>query len=157
MDLAFVQVTEESCEFLWKWANDPETRANSFDSSTISLEQHKKWFLEKIQDPRCCFWMATNRELGKIGVVRFECDGKKATISIALAPHARGKGYGKKLIKSACHQIFASSGVDLILALIKPTHKRSIRAFEGAGFLRGAATEVTGQPAEQYLLQRTFQ
>jgi UDP-2,4-diacetamido-2,4,6-trideoxy-beta-L-altropyranose hydrolase len=149
-------VTEGDCELLWEWANDPATRANSFDSEPISLVRHREWFHAKLQDPHYRLWIATNNKLGKIGVVRFDCHDSEATISVAVAPRARGNGYAKKIISAACHQIFDSSGVELVRALIKPANKASVRAFEGAGFLRGARTMVTGQLAEQYLLHRTL-
>ena len=154
-DLELGPVTEADCGLLWEWANDPATRANSFDSAPIPLERHKEWFRAKLQDHHCRFWMATNKNLGKIGVVRFECNGAEATISVSLAPQARGKGYGKKLIRSSCERMFASSEIDLVRALIRPANKASVCAFEGAGFSRDADTMVKGQPAEQFLLHRT--
>lgn len=156
MDFELGPVTEADCGLLWEWANDPATRANSFDSAPIPLERHNEWFRAKFQDPHCRFWMASNETRGKIGVVRFECNGAEATISVYLAPQARGKGYGKKLIMSSCDRMFASSEIDLIRALIKPANKASVLAFEGAGFSRDAGTIVKGQSAEQHLLHRTL-
>ena len=155
VDLELSPVTEADCGLLWEWANDPATRANSFDSAPIPLEQHKEWFRAKLQDSHCRFWMATNKNLGKVGVVRFECNGAEATISASLAPHARGMSYGKRLISSACEQMFAVPEINLVRALIKPANKASVRAFERAGFSRGTDTMVKDQPAEQYLLHRT--
>jgi UDP-2,4-diacetamido-2,4,6-trideoxy-beta-L-altropyranose hydrolase len=154
-DLELRPVTEADCELLWEWANDPATRVNSFDSTPIPLERHKEWFHEKLQDPQCRFWMVTNKKFGKIGVVRFDCHDAEAIISISLGPHARGKGYGKKIISSACDRMFVSSEISLVRALIKPANKASVRAFERAGFSRDADTSVKGQPAEQYLCYRT--
>jgi UDP-2,4-diacetamido-2,4,6-trideoxy-beta-L-altropyranose hydrolase len=154
-DLELGPVSEADCELLWEWANDPATRTNSFDSAPIPLERHKDWFRAKLQDPHCRFLMATNKKLGKIGVVRFDCHDAQATISVSVASHARGQGYGKRLISSACDQMLAYFEVDIIRALIKPTNKASVRAFEGAGFLRDTGTMVKGQPAEQYLFHRT--
>ena len=154
-DLELQSVTEADFELLWEWANDPATRANSFESSSIPLEHHKAWCHEKLHDPKCSFWIAANADFGKVGVVRFDRHDSEATISVALAAHVRGRGYGKKLIASACDQIFASSEVNLVRAFIKPANTTSIRAFESAGFLRDAGTMVKGKPAEQYLLHRT--
>ena len=154
-DLELHPVTEADCELLWEWANDPVTRRNSFDSVPIPLERHKEWCRTKLQDPQCSFWMAITAKLGKIGVVRFDRHDSEAIISVALAPHARGKGYGKKLISSACDRVFALYGVDLVRALVKPTNKASVNAFEGAGFIQHVSTKVKDQPAEQYLLRRT--
>ena len=155
-DLELTPVTETDCELLWEWANDSATRANSFDSAPIPLERHKEWFRAKLQDPHCRFLMATNQKLGKIGVVQFDCDNAHATISVSVASHARGKGFGKRLLSSACDQMLAHSGVDMIRAFIKPTNKASVRAFEAVGFVRDAGTTIQGQPAEQYLLHRTL-
>jgi len=154
-DLELHPVTEADCELLWEWANDPTTRANSFDSAPIPLEKHKGWCRAKLQDPKCSFWIAANAEFGKIGVVRFDRHDSEATISVALAPHARDRGYGKKLIRSACDRIFALSEVELVRAFIKPANKASVCAFESAGFLQDADTTVKSQPAEQYVLHRT--
>ena len=153
-DFVLHSVTQADCDLLWEWANDPATRANSFDSAPIPWEQHKEWCHAKLQDPRCSFWIAENADFGKIGVVRFDRHDSEATISVALAPHARGRGYGKKLISSACDRVFASSEVNLVRALIKPANKASVRAFESAGFRQDAGAMVKGQPAEQYLLHR---
>jgi RimJ/RimL family protein N-acetyltransferase len=155
-DLELQSVAEVDFELLWEWANDPATRANSFESSPIPFEQHKEWCHAKLNDPKCSLWIATNAYFGKIGVVRFDRHDSEATISVALAAHVRGRGYGKKLIASACDQIFASSEVNLVRALIKPANKASVRAFESAGFLQDAGTTVKGQPAEAYLLHRTL-
>ena len=154
-DLELQVVNEADFKLLWEWANDSATRANSFESSPIPWERHKQWCYAKLGDAQCRLWMATNSELGKFGVVRFNCHGAEATISVSLAPDARGKGYGKKLIEAACDRIFSSSEVSLIRALIKPANKASLRSFERAGFRRDVGTMVKGQPAEQYLLYRT--
>jgi len=153
-ELDFHPVTEADFELLWVWANDPVTRANSFESSPIPWERHTDWCRAKMLDSACSFWTVTNTNLEKIGVVRFDCQGIASTISVSVAPAARGKGCGKKIIAAACDRIFASSGVNLVRALIKPANKASVGAFQHAGFLRGAATMVNGQPAEQYLLHR---
>jgi RimJ/RimL family protein N-acetyltransferase len=156
VDLELGPLIEADCGLLWEWANDPATRANSFDSAPIPLERHKEWLHAKLQDPQSRFWMASTKELGKIGVVRFDCHGAEATISVSLAPQARGKRYGKKLIRSSCDLMFATSEIDLVRALIKPANKASVRAFEGAGFSREADAILKGQSAEQYMLRRTL-
>jgi UDP-2,4-diacetamido-2,4,6-trideoxy-beta-L-altropyranose hydrolase len=155
IDLKLRCVIEADFQLLWEWANDTATRANSFDSAPIPWDHHKVWCHTKLRDPECRLWIASTSEIGKIGVVRFDGHDSEATISITLAPQARGKGYAKRIIRSACERMFALSRVALIRALIKPENKASVRAFESAGFLQNAGTTVKGQPAEQYLLHRT--
>jgi UDP-2,4-diacetamido-2,4,6-trideoxy-beta-L-altropyranose hydrolase len=148
-------VSEVDFRVIWEWANDPATRANSFDSAAIPWEQHREWCQSKMNDARCSFWIASNHDLEQVGVVRFDCEHGEVTISLSVAPHARGMGYGRKIIESACDRVFQSSAANLVRALIKPTNKASIKAFERAGFHRDVGTRVKGQPAEQYLLHRT--
>ncbi len=147
-------VSEEDFRLIWDWANDPVTRANSFESAAIPWEQHREWCESKVNNPRCSFWIAANKNLGRVGVVRFDRDDGEATISLSVDPQARGRGYGMEIIKRACDRLFQSSEVNLVRALIKPANKASIKAFERAGFHRDVGIKVKGQPAEQYLLYR---
>lgn len=156
VNLDLQPASESDFEVLWQWANDPVTRANSFDPSPIPCDQHKGWCHAKLADPHCYLWMVVDEIFGRMGVVRFDCAGSVATISISLAPQARGKGYGRKIITAACQQLFQSSGVEVVRALTKPQNKASIHAFERAGFLRGEDTTVDRQTAHQYLLHRTL-
>ncbi len=153
--IEFRSVKEEDFRMIWEWANNPETRANSFESAAIPWEQHRKWCESKINTVYCSFWIASNHDREQVGVVRFDHHDREATISVSVAPHARGRGYGRKIIESACERVFRSSAVNLVRALIKPANKASIRVFERAGFHRDVGTKVKGQSAEQYLLYQT--
>ena len=150
----FRSVKEEDFRMIWEWANDPAARANSFECSPIPWEQHKEWCESKMNNTNCSFWVASNHNREQVGVVRFDHHDGEANISVSVAPHARGRGYGRKIIESACDRVFRSSAANLIRALIKPANKASIKAFERAGFHRDVGIKVKGQPAEQYLLYR---
>ncbi|MGH9508910.1 MAG: UDP-2,4-diacetamido-2,4,6-trideoxy-beta-L-altropyranose hydrolase, partial [Terriglobales bacterium] len=47
------RATEQDCRLLWEWANDPDTRANSFSSELIPWDDHQRWFRAKLSDPAC--------------------------------------------------------------------------------------------------------
>jgi len=153
--IEFRSVKEEDFRMIWEWANDPETRANSFESAAIPWDQHRKWCESKINSAYCSFWVASNPHREQVGVVRFDHHDGEAIISLSVAPHARGRGYGRKIIESACDRLFRSSSANLVRALIKPSNKASIKAFERAGFHRDVGAKLKGQSAEQYLLHRT--
>lgn len=152
--LELLPVAEADLSLLWEWANDPETRSNSFDSTPISWDGHLIWCQAKLKDPLCSFWIASMKGLGKIGCVRFDQESKEAVISVALSPKARGRGLGSELIAAACDRFFRTSGVLVIKALIKPNNSASIGAFQRAGFRRAGCEEVKGTPAELYALNR---
>ena len=42
-------VTQDDIKLLFKWANDPEVRLNSFNSKEIKWDEHQKWFKVKIE------------------------------------------------------------------------------------------------------------
>src|SRR5262249_14791779 len=40
--------TREDAGLLWQWANDPQTRANSFHQESIPWDQHVSWYTAKL-------------------------------------------------------------------------------------------------------------
>ena len=54
------------------WANDPDTRQQSFNSAPISLETHTAWFTRKLADPNALLLCFTNETGEPVGQVRFE-------------------------------------------------------------------------------------
>lgn len=81
----------EDSRLVWSWANDPQTRANSFDPTPIAWEDHCAWFAR--QDD---LWVGWDGEV-PVGSVRLH-DGE---ISVTVAPEQRGKGYAAQLIRAA--------------------------------------------------------
>jgi RimJ/RimL family protein N-acetyltransferase len=153
-DLELIRVTKADSGLLWEWANDPVTRANSFEPDLIPWDQHGSWLTARMHDLGCWFWLAEKPGFGKIGVIRFDRDGAEATVSICLAPHVRGRGLGSEIICAGCRRLFAESGVTVVRALIRTSNRASIGAFTRAGFQRDAVTLCKGHAAEQLLLHR---
>jgi RimJ/RimL family protein N-acetyltransferase len=84
-------------ELLYKWANDPKTRANSFNSDLIPFQSHKKWFMEKIDSPDVLFFIYCCEGLN-IGQLRFDIKGETVIINYSIDLSFRGKGYGYRMI-----------------------------------------------------------
>jgi len=82
---------------LYEWANDPETRSNSFSQEPISFDNHKRWFEKKLNSDSVSFFIY--HSCGEdIGQVRFEINGSIANINYSINPSHRGKGYGYKML-----------------------------------------------------------
>lgn len=97
-----VTLTDEV--LLLEWANDPMVRKNSFNSASITLDQHKKWFYKKLQQVEICKLYIIETQSGlPIGQVRFEFEDNKEhwRINYALAPAARHNGLGKRILETA--------------------------------------------------------
>jgi UDP-2,4-diacetamido-2,4,6-trideoxy-beta-L-altropyranose hydrolase len=152
LKLRFVKA--EDSKLVWEWANDPAVRSVSFSSEPILWEGHAKWFLTKLSDPGCLFFIALNPHDIPIGQIRCEVDGDEAVISVSLAPGQRGRGYGSQIIQLASQRVFDSTTIQLIHAYIKPDNLSSIRAFTKAGFSPSGSVEIQGNLARDYILQR---
>jgi RimJ/RimL family protein N-acetyltransferase len=91
------KVIYSDIDILYEWANDPETRINSFNQSLIPYDTHKKWFEEKLKSNSTLFFIYHNGD-ENIGQVRFEIDNDKANINYSINPIYRGKGYGYRML-----------------------------------------------------------
>ncbi|MGB3492761.1 MAG: GNAT family protein [Elainellaceae cyanobacterium] len=138
---------------LWEWANDAIVRAASFSSDPIPWDSHIRWLSQKLNEPNCLFYIASDENNIPIGQVRFDVDPSEpdvAEISINLAPNQRGYGYGSKLIDIAIAHLFRTISIQRVRALIKPDNRASIAAFERSHFQKIALRQVSGNLALQY-------
>ncbi len=126
----------EDCRILWKWTNDPVTRAMSFSSDYIPFEMHKSWFSSRVQNPDIAFYLASNQNGIPFGQIRFESDGRSTFVSLNLSPDFRGCGLGQELIRQATKKYMMEKKGDRVIALIKRGNNASIRAFKKAGYYK---------------------
>jgi len=140
--------TADDCEIVFRWANDPTTRAISFSPAAIPWEEHRRWFFARLADPGHLFAMAITPDGEPMAQARFALDGSgAAVISVSLAPEFRGVGLGSRLIRRACEEASTGLRVREIRARIKPGNSASLHAFGQAGFQHRGVVEVLGQPA----------
>lgn len=148
---------EDDCEMIYKWANDPNTRAASFSTGPIAWEEHIQWFGRTFINPDCMLFIALDIEGHPVGQVRFEMDGSdgsdrsEATISISIDSNFRGRGLGSLVILRASEEIFKRRHISRINAFIKPQNRASIRAFEKAGFSAVGMKIIKGNEALHYI------
>ncbi len=140
-------------KLLWEWANDPEVRAVSFHSDPIPWEDHVRWFDRKLGEENCVLYIACNQSGSPIGQVRFDLDAAKATISISLGRHFRGRGLGVEVLRAACRQFFSLRRGSVVHAWVKQGNEASLRAFRKAGFLDQAPEMVNSKPAWHLVLE----
>ncbi len=149
------RAVESDCAVFWEWANDPEARAASFRSRTISWEEHSEWFRAKLADQNAVLYTATNRSGVPMGEVRYQMEGKRAVLSISLGSRYRGCGWGQKILAVATERLFEESQADFIDAYVKPSNEASLKLFAGAGFLRFRTAVIEGQEGVHFVLTRS--
>lgn len=146
-DVRLRPVCREDEALLLQWANDFETRANSFCSETIAPAEHARWLAGKLVASGCIMYLAENSDGIPYGVARFEMISGRAVISVGVAPEFRRQGLGSLIIRAACERIFTERDLSAIEALVKMENRGSLRAFQKAGFLVGGTATRNGIPA----------
>jgi RimJ/RimL family protein N-acetyltransferase len=126
-------------QLYFDWANDPDTRRQSFNSNPISLETHTAWFTGKLTDSTALLLIFENETGEAVGQVRFERTPvadmpDEIIIGVSVDARHRGKGLASQLIELGCAACRKQWDAVTIHAYIKPDNQASIRAFERAGF-----------------------
>lgn len=127
-------------QLYFDWANDPDTRRQSFSSNPISLETHTAWFTRKLADPDTLLLIFSNEAGQPVGQVRFERKPvadmpDEIVISVSVDSNQRGKGIAAQIIREGCVVCHERWGAVTIHAYIKPENQASVRTFERASFL----------------------
>ncbi len=139
-------------QLYFNWANDPDTRRQSFNSAPISLETHAAWFTRKMADANALLLVFENEAGEAVGQVRFERTPvadmpDEIIIGVSVDTNQRGKGLASQLIKQGCAVCREQWDVVTIHAYIKPENRASVRAFERAGFTLSGESGKFGVPS----------
>lgn len=147
-------VSDQDVHLLWKWVNEPDTRASAFRSDPIPWEEHRAWFGRKYGDAQCRMYILEADGL-PAGQVRFEVDPEgRAEVDISIAAECRSRGYGAEALRLAAARFFADTDCTDLVAHIKPGNAASVRAFEKAGFAADGAGHGTEHDAVRMTLTR---
>jgi RimJ/RimL family protein N-acetyltransferase len=126
---------EDSADLL-RWRNDPETRRQSFETRAIEAAEHERWLRAVLADDGRLLLIA---EEGGAAVGQLRLDRRNATtaeLSITIAPGARGRGRGRRVLEVAPRVARERLGVAELVARVRETNTASLRAFEAAGWTR---------------------
>lgn len=129
IELTLRRATRDDARQIWRWRNSPEIRKTALDDREISWDDHERWFMRRIDDPRYIMLVAADPS-GDVGTVRFDIDGPTANVSIFLAPDRAGDGLGSELLR--CAELWLehnNSGVRRFSADIRPENLASIGLF----------------------------
>ena len=121
---------------LFDWRNDPNIRAASERTKPLIWEDHISWLTHTLQSTTQHIFIGEYDGL-PIGVVRFNVEHDHAVVSLALAPNAQGKGFGKSLLALGIAQI----GSMPIRARIRNDNVASRACFAACGFVKTSQDE----------------
>ncbi len=147
---SFPKVQTRDRKQIFKWSNAPDARSVSFNTKPIKWSEHCQWFSKKLKDPRCLFFKITWLDRA-IGQVRFDRNGKKTSLSVALDRKFRGKGLGGPAIRIAAQHVFKiAPDLDAVDAFVKGNNAVSAKAFLKAGFRLAGTKKIKGQKASRF-------
>lgn len=129
------KATSADKKLIYNWANDPETRANSFNSKPIAWEDHDRWYDGKMSDENCDFYIFMDF-FKPLGVVRVDYNSEgQGEISYSIDSECRGQGLGREMI-SLLEKTVASGKRDNknLIAKVKDDNEASKKIFTSLGY-----------------------
>ena len=119
---------------VFRLANDPDVRKNSFNTEQIKLEDHKKWFDDKIKKNKDFLFIFKifNEFIGHVLLAKFNND---FVISIYITKCNRNKGLGLIILNMAIEEIKKQITDEFsLLAYINKNNISSIKLFKKLDF-----------------------
>lgn len=140
-------------QLFFDWANDPQTRQQSFNTNPIVWDNHITWFARKLADPNVLMLVFENQLGQPIGQVRFERITDEIVVGVSLDKAFRGQGLAPAMIRAATEVYKTSSQADSlpIHAYIRLDNQASMRSFEKAGYTFSHESNKFGVPSLVYV------
>lgn len=136
---------------VFELSNEEEVRQNSFNTSKIILDEHKKWFKNKIEDQNNVF-LVINIANEFAGQARFDLEDNSATVSISIKKEFRQIGLGRSfLIRAMDYLKLNFPQIRIIKAYIKENNQKSLKLFEDLGFKYKESVSIKNQKAFEYI------
>lgn len=128
------EATYEDMDLLYKWANDPAVRKNSFNSEPISYDNHVSWF-NKIMEDNTVLQYILMKEDVPMGQIRLNIEGNDAEIGYSIAEEYRGKGYGHTILQLIAEEIRSNyPNITNLIAKVKTDNTASNMLFKKEGY-----------------------
>ncbi len=120
--------------FLWRIRNDPLSRKYSINTSYIPYQNHKKWFIERLNSNKSIIYVCKIEDV-KIGIVRFEnIEINIFEVSVILSPDYRKHRISQKLLFGAINEFYKKNKEVKLLAKIHKDNISSLKIFKKLGF-----------------------
>lgn len=120
---------------IWRIANDPSVRANSFRKEPIPLPVHLKWFETQLKNADGRYWVV---EAGHVvaGQVRYAREGGEVVVHYSVLGAFRGKGLGTLALAQSRCLACREFGVKRLTGVVIIPNEPSERSFLSAGWTR---------------------
>ncbi len=147
--LAYEYANIDHQQLLFDWANDEETRRNSYNSGIIKWKDHINWFEKKLKDPLCKIYIF-KFEKSPCGMVRIEKREDETIIGVSVSKDFRGRGLASLMIEMASKDYVKQVKKERIIAYIKGENAISIKSFEKAGYVEFDEVMINDEVSKKY-------
>ncbi|MGN0431371.1 MAG: pseudaminic acid synthase [Lachnospiraceae bacterium] len=122
-------------ELVFGWANEEETRKQSFTSKPISWETHEKWYRDSLRGDKRKLFIAYHGDT-PVGLFRLDfSDTDEAEVSYSVAKNYRHRGYGTEIIRAGEELVKESfDTIKILAARVKPENTASRKIFKELGY-----------------------
>ena len=137
MNIRRAQNNQKDCNLVYNLSNDPEVRANSFNTALIEYSNHVAWYNRILTDENVLFFLLfeDNNFIGQIRFRRETKESDSCIISLSITEQFRGKGMGSLFLQKGMGEMNKTwPDIKKIIAEIKKENKSSISLFERNGF-----------------------
>lgn len=132
--LALREVTGDDIDIIYRWANDPVTRQNAFNSDQIPYETHKAWFAKMLADKDVVAFILEDEGVA-VGQIRYNLDGDTALISYSIDAGQRGQGLGTSIVRLGEEKLINMLSKDIsLIAQVKKSNVPSMKVFENCRY-----------------------
>ena len=145
------EATQEDMDLLYRWANDPEVRKQSFRTEPIPYETHVNWFRRMMDDPAVLQFILEEDGV-PAGQIRLNTDGGEAEIGYSIAAECRGRGLGRQMLRMTAELVREEHPeIRKLTAKVKPGNGSSNALCESEGYEKAYTcyTLKTGPEAEE--------
>lgn len=127
--------TQSDVDITFKWASDKKVRQFSFNQNEILFEEHKKWFMAKLLDPNC-FYYILHKGAERVGSIRIDYNEESniGLISYLIGSDFQGKGYGVKILQLIEELISMKFEVFQLKGLVMKSNVASVQIFHKLGY-----------------------
>ena len=133
--LEFVPAEPEHASLFYTWANEAETRQQSFSTAAIPWKVHEDWYFSSLNRADRKLYLCQRMDKF-VGMFRLDfLSDTEAEISYSIDKDVRNRGYGRELIREG-ERLTAVQfpKVEVLYAKVKPENEASCRIFEELGY-----------------------
>jgi RimJ/RimL family protein N-acetyltransferase len=132
--LTFRFALPNDSDLYFQWTNDALVRKNSLNTNDIKLEDHKKWFANKIANPDVLMYVFLDSENQPVGQVVIELKNDWIILGQSVAKAHRGKKYSSELLTKSTNDYIEKFPERTIVSVVKSTNIPSLKMSVNSGF-----------------------